>query len=71
VPIQLASDFRVRSGTFVAPNETLQFLEKPGFIRRVEFLTQSAQHLLDQGDRPARFILGVRIDFLRLWAKTS
>ena len=31
--VQMSGNLRVRSGALVAPNETLQFLKKAGFIR--------------------------------------
>src|SRR3954468_9338403 len=61
--VQACSNLRIRSGALGAPNETLQFLKKRRFIRLVEFLTESAQYLFDECYRPARFILGVRVEF--------
>ena len=62
--VQMSGNLGVRSGAFVAPNETLQFFEKPGFVRGAVFSTQRGQHVLDQSDRPALFIGGVRIGFV-------
>src|SRR5690348_8750564 len=63
--VQVSGNLRVRSGALVAPNETLQLLEKLGFICSAEFLPQSSQDLLDQGNRPAGFIRVVRIKVIR------
>src|ERR1043166_6083067 len=63
--VQMCGNLCVRSCALVAPYKTLEVLEPPGFVRLVEFLTQSGQHLLDQRDRPALVKLGVRIGFIR------
>src|SRR5438105_1952188 len=45
--VEVSGNLRVRGGVLVAPNETFQFIEKPGLILDAEFLTQSGQYLLD------------------------
>ena len=37
--VQLSGNLRIRCDALLAPNEPLQFLEKPGFVRRSEFLS--------------------------------
>jgi len=41
---QMSGNLSVRSGAFVAPNETPHFLEKPGFVRGIGIV------LLDGGE---------------------
>jgi len=62
--VQMCGNLSLRSGAFVAPNGTLQFLENLGFVRGTVFSTQRGQDVLDQGDRPALLIGGVRIGFV-------